>query len=321
VSKICGTSDKYDYEIEDLVVCVPDLMPKSFELQTKSDMQIDLEDTKSREMSFKVQLDLAKLKPVFRDVKFWYKRKSFPKIEDRGTVDVDLSAGEGTRIKIVWKITSSAEKSFTFSLVDVKATVDKMEIHVKNAKHEALDKVATSLFVGKIKQAIAQSIVDGIVKALQPLNDQMNQWWASRPVGTVTDRANAELHSAFDRSNQAIKDPERLREKARDAIETTKYKVETGKDAIKDNVEDIKVAAQEKLHDTKESARDAKYTMDARERYSWDHRWTPSPALSDTTLAYSNLSLNAEGQPVDQNGLKLAEPVNYVESQTPFPLN
>jgi len=260
IAHIEGSTEKVDYSITDLTVSVPDLLPKFFELQTKTDLQVDFDDLSSRSGYVKASLDLRKLKPVFKGVKFWFKKKTFPKIEDHGIIDVDLSAGEGTRVKVVWKIITNPDKPFSFSLVNVKCTVDKMDINIRDAKHELLDKMATSLFIGKIKSAVAQSIVDGIVGALQPINNHMNQWFATRPVNSIKDQANEQFHMAFDRANREIKDHpvDKLKVKANDAIEDAKIKALSIKENVKLQAEDMKETIKDNVQDAKETVQDAK---------------------------------------------------------------
>jgi len=260
IARIEGTTDKVDYSIEDLTVSVPDLLPKYFELQTKTDLQVDFEDLSSRSGYVKASLDLRKLKPIFKNVKFWFKKKTFPKIEDHGVLDVDLSAGEGTRIKVVWKIITAPNKPFSFSLVNVKCTVDKMDIDIKNAKHEFLDKMATSLFIGKIKASVAQAIVDGIVGALQPINNQMNQWFATRPINSIKEQANEQFHMAFDKTNAAIKDHpvDKLSAKAGDLYDAAAIKAISVKETVKVQAEDMKDTIKDNIVDAKQTAMDAK---------------------------------------------------------------
>jgi len=263
IARVVGSTDKVDYAIEDLVVSVPDLLPRTFELQTKTDLQVDFEDLQSRNGYVKASLDLRKLKPVFKNVKFWYKKKTFPKMEDHGTVDVDLSAGEGTRVKIVWKIVTEPHSNpahpFSFSLVNVKCTVDKMDVEIRDAKHSVLDKIATSLFVGKMKSSVAQAIVDGIVGALQPINNQMNQWFATRPAHSIKDRANDAFHDAFDRTNAAIKDHpvDKLKDRASNAVDVAKIGAVAAKETIKVRAEDMAVAAKETFVDVKSEVQTA----------------------------------------------------------------
>jgi len=295
-----------------LKVVIPELLPQFFELKTKSDYKIDLSDMKTKTGFVKVTLELSQLKPSFKDIKFWYKRKSFPKIEDEGHADVDLSAGEGMRVKVVWRIKApTGHKPFTLSLIDVKCTVDKMDITVKDAKHDILDKLAMPIARGNIKQQIAQSVVDAIVGAVQPVNDTMNQWFATRPLGSIKDKVNDALHDAFENTNKALHDHpvdkttaavndklegakesakkyyEDAKDKLADTKESMKEKVDEvkgmDKEDLKDKAEELKGKVADKASEMKDSAKEKVQETKAKVSKkvdNWDSQWSKNPTYA-----------------------------------------
>jgi len=199
IPKVEGSNENYDFALENVTVYVSDFIPEMVHLRTKSDTKLDVTKLEASKQELKVVLDIEKFRPRFDNVVFWYKRKHFPKLEDKGIADIDLSAGEGTKIKIIWKVKSEANKPFTFSLMKVKAVIDKMDIKIKDAKHDVLDKIATTMFIGTIKQQVAQAIVNNLVDSLQPINDQMNNWFASHPIDSMMDTANKQLKQAYEK--------------------------------------------------------------------------------------------------------------------------
>jgi len=238
LAKINGASDSYDWSIDHLSVGIANFIPETFDLRFKNHLKMNVKDLEAEQNNTRIVLDVKALKPHFNDVKFWYRRKSFPHIEDAGVVDVDLSAGEGTRVKIIWKIKSKHNRPYAFSLMEVKCVVDKIDIKIKDAKHDILDRMAASLFTQAIKHEIADGIVNAIVDVLHPLNDSMNKWFASRPIGHITDQLNEKLHdkvSELNRSaNKAIKNHpvDRLMDSAMEIVENVE-------DAITDKVDRV----------------------------------------------------------------------------------
>eukprot|EP01114_Cavostelium_apophysatum_P002208 TRINITY_DN1192_c0_g1_i3.p1 TRINITY_DN1192_c0_g1~~TRINITY_DN1192_c0_g1_i3.p1 ORF type:complete len:1332 (-),score=661.94 TRINITY_DN1192_c0_g1_i3:39-4034(-) len=265
IDRVLGETEDYHWSIENLVVSITDLMPESFELLTKNRLAVNVKDFGAQKNITKVVLDVTKLKPAFNGVKFWYKRKSFPHLEDAGTADVDLSGGDGTRVKIVWKIKSKANRPFSFSLMEVKCVIDKMDIKVKDAKHDILDRLATSLFGGSIKHAVAHGIVNKLVELLQPLNDQMNNWFVSRPIGSLVDKLNDSVHLAFDEGNKLIQSHpiDRTIEAATRPLIDAKDKLVSAKDTAmsgynfaKEVASELKDKAAEKASELKDDAMD-----------------------------------------------------------------
>jgi len=249
VAKINGASDSYDWSVDHLSVGIANFVPESFDLRTKNHLKMNVKDLEVGQNNTQVVLDIKALKPHFNDVKFWYRRKSFPHIEDSGTVDVDLSAGEGTRIKVIWKIKSKHNRPYAFSLMEVKCVVDKIDIKIKNAQHDILDRIAASVFTQGIKHEIANGIVNAIVDVLHPLNDSMNKWFASRPVGHLTDKLNEQLHDKIDdltrSANKAIKNHpvDRLLDSAMEGVEAVKDAITDKVDRAEERIEQIGTAA------------------------------------------------------------------------------
>jgi len=221
VPRIEGSNDSYHYALENLTFYVNDFIPEYIQLQTKSDTVVDVQNLETPKNELKVMLNIDRFRPHFENVSFWYKRKTFPKMEDHGIADIDLSAGEGTRIKIIWKIKSESNKPFTFSLMKVKCVIDKMDIRIRDAKHDVLDKIATTLFIGQIKQSVAQAVVNNLVNSLQPLNDQMNKWFATRPVNTLMSNANERMKEQFDKGAEFLSEKplEKVVETGRQVLE------------------------------------------------------------------------------------------------------
>lgn len=71
----------------------------------------------------------------FENIRFFYRRKKMPKMEDTGIADVDLSQGSGIYIKMVWKLTSVGNGPLQISLLKVKCNIDRLAITIREAKH------------------------------------------------------------------------------------------------------------------------------------------------------------------------------------------
>lgn len=267
IAKIAGTNTTFDWQVENLMISVPDLIPEYFELRTKNFLKVNVKEMETEKNNTQVVMEIKNVKPVFRDLKFMYKKKSFPRIDDYGTVDVDLSKGEGARIKILWKIKSENNRPFAFSLIQVKCVIDSMDVTVKDAKHEYLDRIATSIFSANLKQALAGGIVNNIVEALQPLNDQMNEWFTTRPISSIYDKANMGLHYAYDQTNMMIK--EKPLEKAYNYIADTAatakdmavQKTTELRDIVANKTEDLSKNLNETVEDIKSKATEIKETV------------------------------------------------------------
>eukprot|EP01114_Cavostelium_apophysatum_P013898 TRINITY_DN346_c0_g1_i1.p1 TRINITY_DN346_c0_g1~~TRINITY_DN346_c0_g1_i1.p1 ORF type:complete len:702 (-),score=211.55 TRINITY_DN346_c0_g1_i1:100-2205(-) len=193
IPKIEGSNLKYDFSVEGLLLNVGDLLPEFINFRTKSDTQMSVNRLHSQKNSVKVVAEIDRIRANFKDIRFFYRRKRVPHIEDHGVCDVDLSQGTGMSLRLVWKLKSTPNQPFVLRLLKVKCNIDRLTITVRNARHSILDKLVTKLFAGTIKKQIANAIVNNIIKTLTPMSTKLNELFKRRPMVGLAERANDQL--------------------------------------------------------------------------------------------------------------------------------
>jgi len=215
IPKIEGSNNKYDFSIDGMILNVGDLLPEFVNFRTKTDTRMSVQRLATQKNSTKIVMEVDKIRALFKDIRFFYRRKRMPKIEDHGIADVDLSQGTGVSVKIVWKLKSRLNQPYLLRLLKVKCSIDRLAITVRNAKHNVLDKLATKLFAGTIKKQMANAIVNNIINALQPLSVKLNELFKRKPLQGGASRLNDGMKAALftgDSGDQS------LLSKAKDAI-------------------------------------------------------------------------------------------------------
>jgi F0F1-type ATP synthase membrane subunit b/b' len=264
-----------------MIFSMSDLLPEHFELKNKNLLTVGVKRLETERFKSKITLDIKQLRPLFKNMKFYYRRKTFPKLEDFGTADVDLTTGQGVRIKAVWVVEGVGDLPLVMNLSKVKCTIDKLDIHiVEAAKHEFLDKVATSLFIGQIKQNIAQAIVDNIVKLVNPFSDQMNDFFKTRPLERFAETTSQQIASAIDTTTTTISSMqptlqrvgEQIKETAKQVWEHPKEKTEELKEKASEKYEEVKSDLSKKTEEAKETI--SEKAEQAKEKVQ---EWTQQP--------------------------------------------
>jgi len=143
-----------------------------------------------------VTLKLTGLHAKFNDVNFSYCRKVIPKLQDTGVADVEV-LGEGISIKIIWKILAQGSEPVSVDLATVKCLVDSLNITIKDAKHNVLDKIVATLFATWIKNSVAQVLCNKVVEAIEPINAKINEFIRSRPLTQLANKTSEQLKQAF----------------------------------------------------------------------------------------------------------------------------
>jgi hypothetical protein len=145
VGPISGSNDTYDWVIENLLLNVKDILPDHIEMKMWGRADISLTDSPSKALTYLtmwmyVQLYITLYNFTSRNVeveakelKFWFNRKSIPKLNERGIADVSLK-GKNV-LKITWKVDGSQDTKWTFGLAQVRCDLDKLDITIKESTH------------------------------------------------------------------------------------------------------------------------------------------------------------------------------------------
>lgn len=196
VPRITGSDPRYDFSVENLVFYGGELIPDAIDVQMNNELKMNVRRLAADKTRSSIILKIKDMKTRCTDVKFWYRRKTFPRIEDYGLVDIDMLGGRGISIKIVWKLHALGNEPMTVKLQEVKCVIDQLDIRVREAKHNILDRLGLMLFSKRIKQQVASSIVKNVVERLEPINMKINSWLAQRPLTTLTSKATFSLKNA-----------------------------------------------------------------------------------------------------------------------------
>jgi hypothetical protein len=204
IARVDFVNDTYDVRIQDLAFS-GSFLPEQIDFHMKNDSHMDTQDSSKDVMKHMLQFQIANIKPEFKNFKFYYKRKSFPQIEDYGVADMKIS-GQGALLRITWKIESKAGVAVA-SLAEVKCHIDKLELHIvgEKTKHDILDAILAPLVAKNIKNKISSSIEDYLLRKLSEFNDQINQFLRSRPVDTLQEKANVAMQEAYKKGLEETK--------------------------------------------------------------------------------------------------------------------
>jgi hypothetical protein len=199
INRIEVRGDVYDAKIEDVLVDATTFIPERIEFRMLNASHVDLKFPEKDLVKHQILLQVDNIKPVFKNLKFYYKRKSFPKIEDYGIVDLALG-GEGALMRVVWSIEKRGNNLPKAVLSEVKCEIDKLNIHVNKeaTKHDILDAIMAPIISSSIKSRISEMIEDYLKLKLNERNAEINQWLHSPSTTSQwKEKADLALKQAF----------------------------------------------------------------------------------------------------------------------------
>jgi hypothetical protein len=197
IGRIDFTNETYDVRIEDLGFS-GSFLPEHIDFAMRNDTHLDTKDSSKDEMRNILAFQVDNIKPEFKSFKFYYRRKTFPKIEDFGVADMKIS-GKGALLRVTWRIASKAGSKPVATLTDVTVYIDKLDLHIigERTKHDVLDKMLAPFVARNIKDKISASLEDYLRSKLNDVNRQLNSLLQSSPVETLKERANESLQEGY----------------------------------------------------------------------------------------------------------------------------
>jgi hypothetical protein len=199
IGRIDFMNETYDVRIEDLGFS-GSFLPEHIDFAMRNDTHLDTKDSSKDEMRHVLAFQVDNIKPEFRNFKFYYRRKTFPKIEDYGVADMKIS-GKGALIRVSWRISSKAGMKPVATLTDVTVHIDKLDLHIvgEKTKHDVLDRMLAPFVSKNIKDRVSSSLEDYLRSKLNEANKQLNSVLQSSPVDTLKEKANEAMQEGYQR--------------------------------------------------------------------------------------------------------------------------
>lgn len=171
-----GENDKMEYAVSNIYVTLRDIVPEAVKFKYKGFFDLSTVDLKDvgMEDSHKMRLKLKSIYYHMTNIQFWVRRKTFPKIEETGTVDIDLG-GKGLTLDVALK-TAFADGGELYRVDSVKCKIHKLSMKLHETRHDFLYNLALRLFKNKIRKRVERNIEEQVRNSLM----RFNEWSVAR---------------------------------------------------------------------------------------------------------------------------------------------
>jgi len=164
-------SEDMDLELENIVLDTTDITPSNIRFIVQADGDKDKEGSRQADNSFLIEI--KKVRARLSSVNFYVNKKTgFPKINDRGLADIDLTRnGLGLTIEVAPKMERSGNDfSSLFEAKNVTCTVDKLKIHLRETSHDTLYKILSPIINKTAKKRMETGIANYIKENMNKMN-------------------------------------------------------------------------------------------------------------------------------------------------------
>jgi len=201
VPRIYSCDSNREFWLDKIVLCSYDIIPENIRFHLESDSEISFADIELKDTTTHLVIDLNRLLTELKDVEFFYKKKTFPELEDSGRVTFRVK-GAGARLKLVYNVVQKPEDKIPrimeghayFDISDLDIVFDTTTL-----KHPVLVPMLTKMFKIQIKQQIEYQVEKNLTGWMSKLGDM---------IANSISQTNRPFVSGFEAARKVVKSSE-----------------------------------------------------------------------------------------------------------------
>jgi hypothetical protein len=163
-----------DFEVSGLVLNVSDVMPERVLIESRGKVLLDPKQMEIEGAAHGLRITMNNINIHMPDAHLWFRRKSFPKVEDEGRASLDVG-GRGLDLIITLRTLGKAPNFFRVQQVE--CNVHNLALSLSDTHHDFLYNSLLKMFSGTVKSDIESAIEDNIRGNLEQLNLLLKTQW------------------------------------------------------------------------------------------------------------------------------------------------
>jgi len=193
IPRIESKDKNREYWVDNIVLCGYDILPENIRFHLESDADLSIRDIETKHMHTRLVIKLDKLRTELKDMSFYYKKKTFPTMEELGKMTLRLK-GDGANLKFIFNVEQDetmktpklTDGYVSFNILNMDIEFDKTTI-----KHDVLTPMMTGLFKQQIVHEIESSVEKNLVGMVKDIAHRLSASLieVNRPFQTGIDMA------------------------------------------------------------------------------------------------------------------------------------
>jgi hypothetical protein len=162
--------DNVEYTLSGLVLSLKHLLPEKIGIESRGKAVFDLSEVTDPAVSgagHALRITLQNINVYMPDAYLWFRRKTFPKIEDEGRAHIEIG-GRGLDIVVILRTFLRSDNLFNVTKVD--CNIHNLEFSLSDTSHDFLYNTLIRMFSGTVKNDIEGSIENNIKDSLEQVN-------------------------------------------------------------------------------------------------------------------------------------------------------
>jgi len=175
VPRIYSCDKDREFWLDKIVLCSYDLLPENIRFHLESDSEISFKDIEMKETQTHLVIVLNRLLTELKDVEFYYKKKTFPELEDSGRVTFRVT-GNGAKLRLTYNVVQKPEDKVP-RIMDGRAFFDisnlELDFDTKTLKHPVLVPMLGQMFKLQIKTQIEYQVEKNLTGWMNKLGEMI----------------------------------------------------------------------------------------------------------------------------------------------------
>jgi F0F1-type ATP synthase membrane subunit b/b' len=163
-----------DFEVSGLVLNVSDVIPERVLIESRGKVLLDPKQMEIEGAAHGLRITMNNINIHMPDARLWFRRKSFPKVEDEGRAAIDIG---GRGMDLIITLRTLAKPPNFFRVQQVECNVHNLALSLSDTRHDFLYNSLLKLFSGTVKSDIESAIEDNIRGNLEQLNLLLKSQW------------------------------------------------------------------------------------------------------------------------------------------------
>jgi len=124
-----------------------------------------------------ITIKINNVKPSVKNIVFWFRRKSIPKIEDEGIADIELG-GSGISCTIQIEARTEEGARVTFKITKITCEIDELNVYFVDSTYDWILNLISGYISNQIKKLATIEVESQIFRVASKLESTLN--WVVR---------------------------------------------------------------------------------------------------------------------------------------------
>jgi len=173
IPRVEGSSETFDYWVDNINFSIDQLLPEHMHVHIAGDGDIDVQSLSTDQFTTRILLTARGIRSNMHNLKFWFKRKSFPKTEDEGWAEVIVGGKVGARVLI--QLTFNAQRAIPFDVHAVRFSIDELNVSISDTKHDWIYSMFISMYKSSLLEKLEIELQLRLRSIMYKINHQLNK--------------------------------------------------------------------------------------------------------------------------------------------------